>query len=153
MENIVVGVKSESCERSTKSPHSADDLPIQRMHSRNRSPGSVPRPLGGRFSDASVHINQCSAVAEILEKREKNGEITEFGSTNLLETIDIALGRVPGSSSYRSEHIISTREREEEGEGDSSLFDEHYADNDDSQGEDVTLDTDNWRISSSVPLL
>jgi hypothetical protein len=141
-ENACAGIKSESSERSTKSENS-DDLPIQRLHSRNRSPGAVPRPQGGRFSDASVHINQCSAVAEILEKREKNGEMTEFGSTNLLETIDIALGRIPGSTTYRAEHLDSTRDTEGEREGEVArdLFGQHHNDGhgDESKGEALLI--------------
>lgn len=104
------------------------------MHSRNRSPSSVPRPQGGRFPDASVHINQCSAVAEILEKREKNGEMTEFGSTNLLETIDIALGRIPGSSSYRTDQKSSGKGSRDAVDGANSLFHEH-CDNDESKSD------------------
>jgi hypothetical protein len=145
-DSVCVGIKSESSERSIKSTNS-DDLPIQRLHSRNRSPGAVPRPLGGRFSDASVHINQCSAVAEILEKREKNGEMTEFGSSNLLETIDMALGRIPGSTSYRAEHLDSARDREGEGEVARDLFGQHRTDNhgDESKGEIITFNANNAR--------
>lgn len=130
------------------------------MHSRNRSPSSVPRPQGGRFSDASVHINQCSAVAEILEKREKNGETTEFGSTNLLETIDIALGRIPGSSSYRGEYLDSTKETEGETETETegeteeecatSLFEDHCSDNNESKGEAITIDASNPRNYATI---
>jgi hypothetical protein len=71
--------------------------------------------------------------------------MTEFGSSNLLETIDMALGRIPGSTSYCAEHLDSARDREGEGEVARDLFGQHCTDNhgNESKGEIVTCNVNN----------
>ena len=89
-------MKSESTVGSPQKRYGSEELSNLRVPHRVRSPGNSTRPLAGRFPETPFHTNQCSAVAEILEKRDKGG-LCESGSAGSYETIDINAGRVPRS--------------------------------------------------------
>lgn len=90
------GVKSESNIGSPSKRYGSEELSNLRLPHRVRSPGSIARPLAGRFPETPFHVNQCSAVGDILEKRDKGG-IHESSPPGFYDTIDIGAGRIPRS--------------------------------------------------------
>lgn len=165
------GVKSESSIGSPSKRYGSEELSNLRLPHRVRSPGSIARPLAGRFPETPFHVNQCSAVADILEKRDKGG-IHESGPPGFYETIDIGAGRIPrsgltsamdqranmqeekcGNESLYKRFVEESHHRNTEGNTDmaSGSLNEHERDS--SEGQDDMIFTDVEEVTEGSDMM